>query len=140
MVSYSHLFKNFPQFAVIHTVKDFSIVNEAEIDFFFFGSSVVFSMIQQMLAIWSLVPLPFVSPATETVLMTQITTVVWSLTESQTSWSAKWALGSITTNKAGGGDGIPAELFQILKDGAISCTQYAIKFEKFSNGHKTGKG
>ena len=27
----------------------------------------------------------------------------------------KWALGSITTNKAGGGDGIPAELFQILK-------------------------
>ena len=28
----------------------------------------------------------------------------------------KWALGSITTNQAGGGDGIPAELFQILKD------------------------
>ena len=31
----------------------------------------------------------------------------------------KWALGSITTNKASGGDGIPAELFQILKDGAV---------------------
>ena len=31
----------------------------------------------------------------------------------------KWALGSITTNKAGGGDGIPAELFQILKDDAL---------------------
>ena len=30
-----------------------------------------------------------------------------------------WALGSITTNKASGGDGIPAELFQILKDDAI---------------------
>ena len=29
-----------------------------------------------------------------------------------------WALGSITTNKASGGDGIPAELFQILKDDA----------------------
>ena len=29
----------------------------------------------------------------------------------------KWALGSITTNKASEGDGIPAELFQILKDG-----------------------
>ena len=28
----------------------------------------------------------------------------------------RWALGSITTNKASGGDGIPAELFQILKD------------------------
>ena len=31
----------------------------------------------------------------------------------------KWALGSITLNKAGGGDGIPAELFQILKDNAV---------------------
>ena len=31
----------------------------------------------------------------------------------------KWALGSITANKAGGGDGIPAELFQILKDDAV---------------------
>ena len=31
----------------------------------------------------------------------------------------KWALGSITTNKGSGGDGIPAELFQILKDDAV---------------------
>ena len=31
----------------------------------------------------------------------------------------KWALGSITTNKASGGDGIPAEKFQILKDDAV---------------------
>ena len=31
----------------------------------------------------------------------------------------KWALGSITTNKASGGDGIPVELFQILKDNAV---------------------
>ena len=31
----------------------------------------------------------------------------------------KWALGSITRNKAGGGGGIPAELFQILKDDAV---------------------
>ena len=31
----------------------------------------------------------------------------------------KWALGRITTNKARGGDGIPAELFQILKDDAV---------------------
>ena len=34
-------------------------------------------------------------------------------------FKAKWALGSITTNKAGGGDGIPVELFQILKDDAV---------------------
>ena len=31
----------------------------------------------------------------------------------------KWALGSITINKASGGDGIPVELFQILKDNAV---------------------
>ena len=31
----------------------------------------------------------------------------------------KWALGSVTTNKASGGHGIPAELFQILKDDAV---------------------
>ena len=35
----------------------------------------------------------------------------------------KWALGTITTNKASGGDGIPAELFQILKDDAVKVLQ-----------------
>ena len=34
MVWYSHLLMNFPQFVVIHTVKDFSVVNEAEVDVF----------------------------------------------------------------------------------------------------------
>ena len=34
-------------------------------------------------------------------------------------YKVKWALGSITTNKASGGDGIPIELFQILKDDAV---------------------
>ena len=34
MVWYSHLFKNFPQFVVIHTVKNFSLVNETEADIF----------------------------------------------------------------------------------------------------------
>ena len=34
-------------------------------------------------------------------------------------YKVKWVLGSITTNKASGGDGIPAELFQILKDNAV---------------------
>ena len=35
----------------------------------------------------------------------------------------KWALGSITTNKAGGGDGIPVDLFQILRDDAVKVLQ-----------------
>ena len=34
-------------------------------------------------------------------------------------WEVKWALGSITTNKTSGGDGIPVERFQILKDDAV---------------------
>ena len=53
----------------------------------------------------------------------------------------KWALESITMNKASGGDGIPVELFQILKDDAVKCcTQYASKFGQLSSGHRTGKG
>ena len=34
-------------------------------------------------------------------------------------WEVKWTLGNITTDKASGGDGIPVELFQILKDDAV---------------------
>ena len=47
-----------------------------------------------------------------------------------------------TTNKASGGDGIPAKLFQILKDLIVlkCCTQYASKLGKLSSGHRTGKG
>ena len=44
----------------------------------------------------------------------------------------KWALGSITSNKSGGGDGIPVELFQILKDDAVKLLN--------SICHRTGKG
>jgi len=36
----------------------------------------------------------------------------------------KWALGSISMNKASGGDGIPTELFQILKDGPVATAEF----------------
>ena len=53
----------------------------------------------------------------------------------------KWALGSITTNKASGGDGIPVELFQILKDDAVkvlhSICQQIWKSQQWA---RTGKG
>ena len=53
----------------------------------------------------------------------------------------KWVLGSISMNKASGGDGLSAELLQILKDDAVKCcTQYASRSGKLSNGHRTGKG
>ena len=53
----------------------------------------------------------------------------------------KWALGRITTNKARRGDGIPVELFQILKGDAVKvlhsiCQQIG----KLSSGHGTGNG
>ena len=52
-----------------------------------------------------------------------------------------WALGNITMNKASVGDGIPGNLFQILKDDAVKCcTYYVSKFGKLHSGHRTGKG
>ena len=61
VVWYSHLFQNSPQFIVIHTVEDFGVVNKAEIDVFLELSC--FFDDQWMLAVWSLVRLPFLKPA-----------------------------------------------------------------------------
>ena len=52
----------------------------------------------------------------------------------------KWALGSITVNKARRGNGIPVELFQILKVDAVKVLHSIWKFGKLSSGHRTGKG
>ena len=50
----------------------------------------------------------------------------------------KWTLGSITTNKASGGDGIPVELFQILKDDAGKVLHSIChKFGKLTSDHRT---
>ena len=46
----------------------------------------------------------------------------------------KWALGSITTNKVSGGDGIPAELFQILKDVAVKVLPASLKNSAVATG------
>ena len=57
VVRYSHFFKNFPQFVVIHTIKCFNIVNEAEVDVFL--EFPFFFYAPKMLAIWSLVSSAF---------------------------------------------------------------------------------
>ena len=82
VIWYSHLFQNFPQFIVIHTVKGFGIVNKAEIDIFW--NSLAF-WFQQMLAVWSLVTLPFIKPA-------------WTSGSSRFMyyWSLAWRILSIT--------------------------------------------
>ena len=77
------------------------------------------------------------------VLMNWVTTMVRSLTSEPDilECEVKWALGSITMNKVSGGDGIPAELFKILKDDAVKCcTSYVSKFGKLSSSLRIGKG
>ena len=60
LIWYFHLFQNFPQFVVIPTVKELSVINKAEVDVFLEFSC--FSVIQRMLAIWS-VSYAFHNPA-----------------------------------------------------------------------------
>ena len=71
------------QFVVVHTVKGFGVVNKTEVDVFL--NCLALSMIQRMLAIWSLVPLPFPNP-------------VWTSGSSQFTccWSLAWRIFSIT--------------------------------------------
>ena len=56
-------------------------------------------------------------------------------------WEAKWAIGTITTNKASGRDGIPVELFKILKDDGVkvlhSIGQQIWKTQQWSQDWKT---
>ena len=61
MVRYSHLFKNFPQFVVIHTVKGFSVVSEPEVDIFLGFSCFLYDPVD----VGNLVsgPLPFLNLA-----------------------------------------------------------------------------
>ena len=84
VVWYSHLFQNFPQFTVIHTAKGFCIINKAKVDVFL--ELLEFLMIQQMLAIWSLVPLPLLNLA-------------WTSGSSWFTycWSLAWRILSITS-------------------------------------------
>ena len=82
VVWYFHLWKNFPQFVVIHTVKGFDVVNKAEVNVFW--NLLAFSVVQQMFAIWSLVPLTSLNP-------------VWMSASSQFmySWSLAWRIWAL---------------------------------------------
>ena len=50
----------------------------------------------------------------------------------------KWALESITMNKASEGDGIPVELFQILKDDAVKVPGVIVRNSAHGKGHEEG--
>ena len=83
VVRYAHLFQNFPQFIVIHTVKGFGIVNKAEVDVFLELSC--FFDDPADIGKWSLVPLSFLKPA-------------WTSGSSRFTycWSLAWRILSIT--------------------------------------------
>ena len=74
--------------------------------------------------------------------MTQITMMVWvtHLEPYILECEVKWALANITTNKASGGDGIPPELFQILKDDLKSLHSICQQIWKTQQCSRTGKG
>ena len=84
MVWYSHLFKNLPQFVVMHTVKDFCISQWSRSSCFS-GILLPFFMIHRILAIWSLIPLLILNPA-------------WTSGNSWFTycWSLAWRILSIT--------------------------------------------
>ena len=77
------------------------------------------------------------------VLMSQITTIMWSLTWSQTSWTVKSSgpYGSSILNKVNDGDGILADLFKILKDNAVKVLcSLCQQIQKTPQLPVTGKG
>ena len=68
-------------------------------------------------------------------------TVITPLEPDILECEVKWALRSITMNKASGGDGIPVELCQIFKDDAVKVLHSICQqIWKLSSGHRTGKG
>ena len=107
VVWYSLLFQNFPQFIVIHTVKGFVIVNKAEID------------VKQKILRRGGKNTPKNCTKKDLHDQDNHDSVITHLEPDILECEVKWALGSITTSKASGGDGIPVELFQILKDDAV---------------------
>ena len=124
---------------MIHTIKVFGIVNKAEVDVFlelscFFHDPVDVGNLISGSSAFSKKDLH--DPDNHNGVITDIEPDILEC-------EVKWTLGNITTNKANGGDGIPAELFQILIQKMMllkCCTQYASKFGKLSSGHRSGKG
>ena len=95
----SRLFRNLPQFGAIHTVK--ALAQSIKQKKMFFWNSLAFSMIQWMLVIWSLVPLPFLNPAwTSGITSTEIEAVVKNLSK----------------NKSPVTDGFTGEFYQAFRE------------------------
>jgi len=132
--------KNFPQFIVIHTVKGFGIVNKAEIDAFlelscfFYDPVDVGNLISGSSA--------FSKTSLNIRKITVHDGVITDLEPDILECEVKWALGSITMNKASEIAQLEFQLSYFKSSKMMlwkCCTQYASKFGKLSSGHRTGK-
>ena len=108
---YSHLLQNFPQFVVVHTVKDVKMGSIKD------RNGMDLTEAEDIKKRWQ--------EYTEERYKKDLHNpdnhngVITHLEPDILECELKWALESITTDKASGGDGIPVELFQILKDDAV---------------------
>ena len=115
MVWYSHLFKNFPQFVVIQQSK---------------------ALAEDIKKRWQ--------EYTEELYKKDLHDpdnhdgVITYLEPDILEGEVKWALGSITTNKGSGGDGIPVELFQILKEDAVKSAAFSMPANLENSAVATG--
>ena len=107
VVWYSHLLKNFPKFVVIHAVKGFGIVYKADV---LLELSCAISIIQRMLAIWSLVPLPFLKPAWTS--GSSWSTYCWSLDNFEQYFTSMWDECNCVIVWAFFGNRMKSDLFQ----------------------------
>ena len=150
VVWYSHLFQNFPEFVVIYTVKGFGIVNKAEVDVL----SETLLLFLWFNGCWQLISGSSAFSKTSVnirkftihILLKDLHDldnhdgVITHLEPDILECEGKWALERITTNKASRGDGIPVELFQILKDDARKVLHSICQqIWNLSSGHRTGK-
>ena len=108
---YSHLLQNFPQFVVVHTVKDVKMGSIKA------RNGMDLTEAEGIKKRWQ----EFTEELYKKDLHDQENDngVVTHLEPDILECEVQWALGSITRNKASGSDGIPVELFQILKDDAV---------------------
>ena len=138
VVWYSHLFQNFPQFIVIHTVKGFGIVNKAEIHVFLELSCIFHDPVD----IGNLISCS--SAFSKTSLNIRKFTVhillkpgLENFEHYFTPWRRAWQPTPVFLpgESQGRGSLVGCHLW-----GQYASTQYASKFGKLSSGHRTGKG
>ena len=109
VVWYFHFLMNFPQFVVIHTVKGFSVVNKADV---FSGTLLGFLRSSGLLAIWSLVPVPLLNPASNIWQFSVLISLKCHLENFEHYFASMWDKCNCAVVWTFFGTGIKTDLFQ----------------------------